>query len=187
MPKPRKQQVSLDTTPYYHCVSRCVRRAFLCGEDIVTGQSYEHRRGWIETRLLELADIFAIDIAAYAVMSNHFHVVLHIDAKRAESWTEREVMERWHRLFKGSMFSQKYIQGEKLSNAEKTVLSDLVNEWRQRLMSISWFMRCINEPIAREANKEDDVTGRFYKYHPWYLPFGPAKLFKIFPENFVGG
>ena len=163
MPKPRKSLVSLDATPYYHCVSRCVRRAFLCGKDAVSGISYEHRRGWIEARLLTLAGIFAIDIAAYAVMSNHYHVVLHIDADRAMSWSEREVIERWHRLFKGSLFSQKYIQGDVLHESEQKVLSDQVNEWRERLMSISWFMRCTNEAIAREANKEDKVTGRFWE------------------------
>ncbi|WP_206705491.1 Type I secretion system protein TolC [Marinomonas colpomeniae] len=66
MPRSRKEQVSLQDTPYYHCVARCVRRAFLCGDDPVTGNSYEHRRGWIETRLLFLASVFSIDICAYA-------------------------------------------------------------------------------------------------------------------------
>ena len=70
MPKPRYAQVSLEATPYYHCVSRCVRRAFLCGQDAQSGQSYEHRRGWIEEKLLTLGQIFAIDIAAYAVPSS---------------------------------------------------------------------------------------------------------------------
>ncbi|WP_442866193.1 hypothetical protein [Aeromonas sp. QDB30] len=40
----RSRQISLQDTPYYHVVSRCVRRAFLCGEDAHSGQSYEHRR-----------------------------------------------------------------------------------------------------------------------------------------------
>ncbi|MCW8889098.1 MAG: transposase, partial [Sedimenticola sp.] len=90
MPKPRKALISLDATPYYHCVSRCVRRAFLCGVDQLTGRSYEHRRSWIEERLLSLPRSFAIDIAAYAVMHNHTHVVLHVDSDRAASWSPRE-------------------------------------------------------------------------------------------------
>ena len=85
MTKPRAQQVSLDATPYYHCVSRCVRRAILCGVDHSTGDSYEHRRGWLEAKLLELPGIFAIDIAAYAIMSNHYHVLLHVDKDAAVS------------------------------------------------------------------------------------------------------
>ena len=80
MARPRNTQVSLQDTPYYHCVSRCVRKAYLCGVDFYTGQSYEHRRDWIEARLLMLASVFSIDICAYAVMSNHLHLVLGVDS-----------------------------------------------------------------------------------------------------------
>ncbi|MCU7865779.1 MAG: transposase, partial [Candidatus Thiodiazotropha sp. (ex Lucinoma borealis)] len=79
MPKPRKVQILLEETPYYHCVSRCVRRAFLCGVDSLTGKSYEHRRQWIVDRIMLLTDIFAIDTCAYTVMHNHYHVILHVD------------------------------------------------------------------------------------------------------------
>jgi len=163
MPRPRSTLVSLDATPYYHCTSRCVRRAFLCGEDHHSGRSFEHRRQWIEDRMLILAGIYAIDIAAFAVMSNHYHVVLHVDRKQGKAWSDVEVIERWHRLFKGSLLSQRFSRGELLHQAEQRALAEQVAEWRQRLVSISWFMRCLNEPIAREANREDNVTGRFWE------------------------
>jgi REP element-mobilizing transposase RayT len=169
MPKPRKAQISLDATPYYHCVSRCVRRAFLCGEDALTGKSFEHRRGWIRNKLFELADVFSIDLAGYAIMSNHLHVLLFIDQMTAAQWEPHEVVERWHRLFNGSLLSQRFAAGESLSSAERQILDVQISCWRERLMSISWFMRCLNEPIARQANKEDGCTGRFwegrYKLH----------------------
>jgi hypothetical protein len=94
MTKARSQQVCLEATPYYHCVSRCVRKAFLCGIDFITKQSYEHRRGWLEETIIRQAEVFAIDVAAYAVMSNHYHVVLHINKNEADSWSLDDVIER---------------------------------------------------------------------------------------------
>jgi REP element-mobilizing transposase RayT len=163
MPKPRSTLVSLDTTPYYHCTTRCVRRAFLCGEDKFTGKSFEHRRKWIEERLLHLASIYAIDVCAYAVMSNHYHVVLHINRDQALNLSVNEVIDRWHQLFKGNLLTQRYCQGKLLNKAEQIALTEYVEEWRNRLMDISWFMRCTNEFIARSANREDQVTGRFWE------------------------
>jgi len=93
----RKHLISLADTPYYHCISRCVRRAILCGEDKLTGQSFEHRRGWVEDKLFSLSQVFAIDICAYAIMSNHAHIVLRVDEEKA--WSTDEVLNRWHKLF----------------------------------------------------------------------------------------
>lgn len=163
MPKSRKTLIAVESTPYYHCVARCVRRAFLCGTDMHTGISYEHRRGWIETRLLELPSIFAIDVAAYAVMSNHYHAVLHINVKRAKSWSDFDVVERWHQLFSGTVLSQKFLKNGSLSADEMYVFQAVIDKWRERLQDISWFMRVLNEAIAREANFEDDCTGRFWE------------------------
>lgn len=163
MPKPRYAQVSLEATSYYHCVSRCVRRAFLCGTDSFTGQCYEHRRQWLEDKILELAEIFSLDVCAYAIMSNHFHIVLHINKQVAESWTMDDIIHQWHMLFSGYAISQRYLSGQALSDSELAALNDKAKIWRTRLMDISWFMRVLNESIARKANFEDDCTGRFWE------------------------
>ncbi|MEJ1366710.1 MAG: transposase, partial [Candidatus Sedimenticola sp. (ex Thyasira tokunagai)] len=163
MPKPRKTLISLDETPYYHCVSRCVRRAFLCGTDQLTGHSYEHRRGWIEERLLKLTRYFAIDISAYSVMHNHTHIVLYVDTEQAAAWSLREVIEQWHGLFNGTLLTQRFLKNEPICKAELTQVEALAVTWRARLSSVSWFMRCLNEDIARQANAEDGCSGRFWE------------------------
>ncbi|SBS25824.1 hypothetical protein MAQ5080_00378 [Marinomonas aquimarina] len=163
MPKPRKQQISLSDTPYYHCVSRCVRRAFLCGDDKVTGKSYEHRRYWVEEYLVFLTQVFAVELCAYAVMSNHTHVVLHVNAEKAQSWSDREVIERWHQLHKGTMVTQQFIKQGFVAEYLQPLLDATVAEYRARLQDISWFMRELNESIARRANREDGCTGRFWE------------------------
>lgn len=163
MPKPRYTQISIQATPFYHCVSRCVRRAFLCGSDTFTGASYEHRRQWIEDKLMELPKVFAIEICAYAVMSNHYHVVLHVNYEQAISWERDVVIQRWQQLFSGNVLAQRYLRGEKLFKVELDLLDKRVEEWRKRLMDISWFMRVLNEAIARQANSEDSCTGRFWE------------------------
>ena len=163
MTRPRSQIVSLAATPFYHCVSRCVRRAFLCGDDRYSGQNFDHRKPWLVERLKLLGEVFAIDIAAYAVMSNHYHVVLHVDQARARSWSRDEVIHRWLRLYKGDPLAHCHLRGELRSDSEFRQLDIVVETWRERLTSISWFMRCLNEYVARRANREDDCTGRFWE------------------------
>lgn len=144
----RSQQVSLDHTPYYHCTSRCVRRAFLCGKDRYSGKDYAHRRQWLEDRLAFLSKVFAIDLLAYAIMENHYHVVVKLDAGKAAAWSDNEVQHRWGKLY---------------TQAAENIVEPPIRLWRERLFSLSWFMRCVNEPLARYANREDDCKGRFWE------------------------
>ncbi|MFQ2245468.1 transposase [Aeromonas enteropelogenes] len=159
----RSRQISLQDTPYYHVVSRCVRRAFLCGEDAHSGQSYEHRRQWVVDRLGQLSRLFAIGICAYAVMSNHYHLVLKVDPEQAQGWSEREVAERWAGLFQWPLLVRRWYQGDVLIEPELTVVQGLIEEWRGRLYSISWFIRLLNEGLARQANQEDSCKGHFWE------------------------
>lgn len=163
MTRPRKELISLSDTPYYHIVSRCVRRAFLCGYDTQSQRDYEHRRQWIEDRIRILSSLFTIDLCAYAVMSNHYHLVIKLSPKEAELWSHQEIIRRWTSLFKGPLLIQRQQQGQPLSPAEQQTANDIVEVWRNRLQDISWFMKCLNEPIARQANKEDQCTGHFWE------------------------
>ena len=159
----RKQLISLEDTPYYHCYIRCVRRAFLCGNDDYSGQNFDHRRAWIRDKILEQIELFAIDCCAYAIMSNHYHVVLFVDEAKAKSWERREVLKRWKGMYSMSYLCEKYYKYETLSKAELDAVYVQIETYRERLMSISWFMRGINESVARHANAEDNCKGRFWE------------------------
>ena len=153
----RSHLVDSSVTPYYHCISRCVRRAFLCGEGC------EHRKQWIEDRLRELASIFAIEVCGYAVLDNHMHVVLRLhDAKVAE-WSDEEVVRRWGRLF-----PPRGKDRQPLDVTDQWVEDQLSNpKWvaqcRERLNNLGWFMKCLKEPLARKANREDECRGTFWE------------------------
>jgi REP element-mobilizing transposase RayT len=159
----RNQQISLDETPYYHCISRCVRRAYLCGDDPVTGRNFDHRKQWLVTRIKQLSAQFAVDVCAYAVMSNHYHLVLHVDQSAARSWSNEEVISRWTGLFPRNAKLVETLIKNRTSKAAQKQLQLRVELWRERLADISWFMRCINETVARDANREDQCSGRFWE------------------------
>lgn len=155
MPTPRYTQVDILATPYYHCISRCVRRAFLCGEDSASGRNFDHRKPWVVERIASLANVFAIRVCAYAVLSNHFHLVLRVEFETALSWHEDEVVHRYGQLFRGAVDPRIQFSPDEAA--------DLIQCWRARLADLSWFMRCLNESIARRANAEDECTGRFWE------------------------
>lgn len=146
----RSEQIDINATAFYHVMNRCVRRSFLCGFDEVTQKDYTHRKAWIVSRIKFLAEIFAINICAFAIMSNHYHLVLHVDDELAQTWCDDDVIKRWAMIFPKDA-------------KENNHLPLKIKLWRERLTSISWFMRCLNEKIARDVNKEDDMTGRFWE------------------------
>ena len=147
-----------------HCVNRCVRRGFLCGVDELTGKNYEHRRQWMRNRLEFLAGIFGVEVLGFSVMSNHLHVILRNRPDVVKTWSDDEVARRWWNLF-----PQRRNQDGSPADPSEADLNHLTGsastlaELRSRLSSISWFMRCTSEVIARMANAEDECTGRFWE------------------------
>jgi putative transposase len=163
MARARRELISLTDTPYYHCIARCVRRAFLCGVDRLTGTDFSHRREWVLDRLQTLSTMFAIDICSYSIMSNHYHLVLKADFKRAQLWSNEEVIDRWNVMFAGHDLVKRFRAGQLDDPAAIRKAIEIVNELRERLSDISWYMRTLNEHIARRANAEDGCTGRFWE------------------------
>ena len=162
MPTPRKKLISLESTPYYHVMGRCVRRGYLCGEDATTGKNYEHRRQWIVNRLALLSEVFAIDVLAYAVMQNHYHVVIRVNSKAGRSLSNTEVMDRWSKLYGLPIVLSQFKAGS-LPKDDVPRAQQLIDIRRRRLLDISWFMKSLNEYIARLANAEDVCTGAFWE------------------------
>ena len=153
----RSQLVDLNVTRYYHCVSRCVRRAFLCGE------GFEHRRQWIESRIEMLAGHFAVSVCGFAVMGNHLHLLLRLDPTTADGWSDEEVARRWLAVYPPRTANLSKPKIAKMLVDEILNDAKLVAKYRQRLQDLGWFMKALKEPLARMANKEDDCKGTFWE------------------------
>ena len=91
----RRKLLGRERQAVFHCWTRCVRRAFLCGRDPLTGKDFSHRRDWILRREEQLANLFAIEIEFRAELSNHLHAVLRTRPQIARRWSPQEVARRW--------------------------------------------------------------------------------------------
>jgi REP element-mobilizing transposase RayT len=158
----RKTLVSLNDTPYYHVVARCVRRAWLWGVDEYAGRDYSHRKNWVLERMTELTSIFTIEICAYAVLSNHYHLVVYVNQKGAGELSKADVVERWVKLCRAPPLVERWRNGS-ASEAERLAAETIIEKWRKRLCDLSWFMKLLNEHLARRANAEDKCTGKFWE------------------------
>ncbi len=161
----RKCIVDPEVVGTYHCTSRCVRRAHLCGYDELNEVNYDHRKLWVEDRIEFLSQCFFVDIGNYAVMCNHFHINIRIRPDLAEQVPDEEIVERWWRLFPkiSCVSTSRPIEIPSIIRHEWLNDKKWLMERRKRLSSLSWFMRCLCEYIARKANKEDGVKGRFWE------------------------
>lgn len=148
----------------YHCFSRCVRRARLCGDDEFSGKNYDHRKDWIEGLLEIAAAAYVIDILTFGILDNHFHVMLRNRPDLKKKLGPMAVARRWLLLHP--------IRRDENGKACEPTMDEImaitrdkrrIKELRGRLADISWLMGFVKERVARWANKEDDVTGTFFE------------------------
>ena len=144
-------------TRWYHCITRCVRRAFLLGE------GPDDRKLWIEKRLAELAQIFSVAVGGFSVMDNHLHVLVRLDPEVAGGWSDEQVVRRWGRLFPPRDQARQPLPVSKAWVEDRLKHPDWVATARTRLQSLSWFMKCLKEPLSRLANRQDQARGAFFE------------------------
>lgn len=160
----RAELFAADEIAIVHVMARVVRRCFLLGDDPVSGKNFDHRKLWIEQRLERLAAAMGIDLLAFSILSNHFHLVLRSRPDVVETWDAGEVARRWLLLCP----VRRDALGQPLPPSEPELNSihndpDRLSQIRSRLSDISWWMRLLCQNIAMRANREDDEYGKFFQ------------------------
>ena len=174
MARPLRRDVfDSETIGVYHCFNRIVRRSFLCGFDPVTQKDFAYRRDWFYQRLRYLTRFFAIDMLAYAIMSNHYHLVLRNRPDQVARMDDRQVVTAWLMICPKS---QKQPDGTALPPTEPEIEVELktpgrVADLRTRLSDPSWLIRQLSQYMGIRCNAEDDETGHF-----WQSRFGMTRL-----------
>ncbi|MFO0975176.1 MAG: hypothetical protein U0996_02200 [Planctomycetaceae bacterium] len=165
MPRVNRKEIVADgEIQVFHAISRCVRRTHLCGRDKRSRRDYSHRKEWIRERLEFLAGVFGLEILGFAVMSNHLHLVVRTRPDVVKTWSDEEIARRWWRLFPKRKNRDKSAAEPTQEELDKIISSITgMKEKRRRLSNLSWFMKCLCEPIAKRANREEKVTGHFWE------------------------
>ena len=159
----REEVFSSDEIACVHVMNRAVRKCFLLGHDPISGRNFDYRKAWIENRLEHQAACFGIDLLGYAILSNHFHLVLRSRPDIVKSWSDHEVARRWRLLCP----VRKRTDGTPCEPNEAEIMSiaadtGRVAEIRRRLSNISWWMRLLCQHVAQRANRETGDSGKFW-------------------------
>ena len=91
------------------------------------------------------------------------HLLLRLDSQRAAQWSSQEVRRRWLALFPFATATARQLAVTDARIERFAGNMQWVSKIRRRLADLGWYMKCLKEPIARRANREDDVTGAFWE------------------------
>ena len=147
-----------------HICNRTVRKCFLMGQDESSGKNFDHRKVWIEEYLKQFSAQFGVDLLGFSILSNHFHLILRTRPDVVATWSDEEVARRWMMLCP----HRKNADGSPCQPTEPEIRSIAgcpvkTKEIRERLSSISWWMRLLCQRIAMRANREENEAGRFWQ------------------------
>lgn len=152
----RSKLVDVSRTRWYHCISKCVRLAFLMKTGSVD------RKQWIENRLKKLTMNFAIGVGGFSILDNHLHVVVRLEPDSSEEWSAEEVIRRWIEIYPPRNLAKQDSEATRDWIESHARDAERVAVLRARLGDLGWFMKALKEPLARMANQEDGCTGAFW-------------------------
>lgn len=154
----RREIVDVAVTRWYHCISKCVRSIYLLSEESGNG-----RKQWIEDRLKLLTDSFAVSVGGFSVMDNHLHLLCRLDPDQPRNWSAEQVIRRWIAIYPPLKLDLEDPQTVKMWVEHQAQKLELVELYRQRLSNLGWFMKALKEPLARICNRQDGVKGAFWE------------------------
>lgn len=164
MASARSEIYDPDSEGVYHCFSRCVRRAWLCGKDKQSGRNHEHRKAWLQELLELAATYFVIDMLSFSILSNHFHVILRNRPDRRDELSPEEIARRWLMVYPKRRDDAGNAREPTTKEIEK-ITSDVarVETLRKRLGNISWLMAVVKQRMSRRSNIEEKTDGAFWE------------------------
>lgn len=165
---PEKSAVPQARFPCFFHTTKCIRFAFLDGEDPCTGRDYSHRRLWMTEHLSLLLKVFCVDVVGLKIESDRYHLILSPDQRKALTLSNHEVISRWRLLYKGPKAIDSYVAGHVLTRAQHDEVAITANQWRTYLTNTSRFLGHLHQTIARKANEEDGCKGRFWEGRPTF-------------------
>ncbi len=177
MPYPRSKIISKTIDGHYHLTSRCVRGAYLLNPD--NTKEHKRRKKWIINKMIFLSQIFYIGIDAFAIMDNHMHVVVETKYLEADSADAEDIAFRWLYLHPKKRDKKGLPIPPSRDEIKKFIKnSEEIEAVRAKLRDLSYYMKELNQTIAKKINKEDETMGRFWqgRFNSIYLPEEGAVL-----------
>lgn len=166
--KLRRNEIDLSATRVYHVVSRCVRAIPLLHA------SDDSRKESCMRCLQLLVENTAVAVAGFSLMDNHIHLLLRVDVERAKSWRAEEVATRWLKLHPVRNGYFQPVEPTPYQIDELVKEKDWVDATREKLCSISQFMKELKQRVSQAVNRQDRVAGVFWE--------GRYKIKPVFDE-----
>ena len=156
----RRNLICLTECRTYHVTSRCTRRLHLFGG---SDEERSERKRILLRELERVATHTAVGVAGFALMDNHLHLLLKVDTASARKWSERQVIRRWLGLHppRDGYRRRVDVTDEHIDKALDLarITPGRVEELRERLMSISHFMKEFKQDLSQKINRLDDEVG----------------------------